>query len=172
LLYREVPVGYLQTYRIADHPEYARALQIEADAAGVDLFIGEAEYLYRGLGPAALRKFLKEVIFADPEISCCVLGPQPENRSAIRAYEKVGFRYVKTVRVPGQEEPEYLMRVLRHRSQVKPVCLVKSGEEWCSYGACLLLLVLARRDGAPSGTRGPFNTTAPSGSIACRSLPK
>jgi len=67
---------------------------------------------------------------------------------------------------------ESLSHTLDHRSQVKPACLVKSGEEWCSYAACLLLLVLARRAGAPSGTRGPFNTTAPSGSTACRSLPK
>lgn len=114
ILLDERPVGYIQGYVIADHPEYAAAVQVEEGAAGVDLYIGEPDLVHRGLGSTALRKFVEEIVFANPRVSCCVIGPQPENKAAIRAYEKAGFRYFKTVEVPGDPGPEYLME--RRRS--------------------------------------------------------
>ena len=39
------PIGYLQTYRISDHPGYNAHVGVNSDTAGVDLFIGEADYL-------------------------------------------------------------------------------------------------------------------------------
>jgi RimJ/RimL family protein N-acetyltransferase len=107
------PIGYIQTYRIEDYPEYSRCLQIDGNAAGVDLFIGEADFLNRGLGSQILARFLREVVFADDWPSCCVVGPDPGNRRAIRASEKAGFRYLKTVEVPGEDQPEYLMCIGR-----------------------------------------------------------
>jgi RimJ/RimL family protein N-acetyltransferase len=107
------PIGYLQTYRIADWPEYAAAIQVEPGAAGVDLFIGEADCLHRGWGSRLLRQFVQEVVFADPEVMGCVVGPELSNRAAIRAYEKAGFRHLKTVAVPDEREPEYLMHLGR-----------------------------------------------------------
>ena len=35
------------------------------------------------------------------------------NRAAIRAYEKAGFTYLKTVEIPDEDDPEYLMRLAR-----------------------------------------------------------
>ena len=107
------PAGYLQTYRIADYPEYARHLGVDRTAAGVDLFIGEADLTHQGLGCAALRRFLGEVVFASPVTETCVLGPDPRNAAAIRCYEKAGFRFWKQVSVPGEPAPEYLMRISR-----------------------------------------------------------
>jgi aminoglycoside 6'-N-acetyltransferase len=43
----------------------------------------------------------------------CIIDPEPANRIAIRAYEKAGFRYVKTVKVPAEPQPAYLMRISR-----------------------------------------------------------
>ncbi|MFN0124800.1 MAG: GNAT family N-acetyltransferase [Blastocatellia bacterium] len=107
------PIGYIQTYRIVDHPDYARHVAVEDGAAGLDLFIGEAGYIHRGLGALVIRQFLREVVFADPAIACCVIGPEANNRAAIRAYEKAGFQYLKTVRMPGEPQPEYLMWIER-----------------------------------------------------------
>lgn len=112
ILYDGLPIGYIQTYRIPAYPEYARLVQVE-DSAGVDLFIGEAEYLRRGLGPHVLRLFLAEVVFANDDVEVCVIGPESKNVAAIRAYEKAGFRYFKTIQVPGEPEPEYLMWITR-----------------------------------------------------------
>jgi RimJ/RimL family protein N-acetyltransferase len=115
ILHEGEPVGYIQTYLIRDYPEYSRALDLDEaeNAAGVDLYIGEPVYLRRGLGSAALRRFVREIVFADASVTSCILGPEPENAAAIRAYEKAGFRYLKTVRVPGEPAPEYLMRATR-----------------------------------------------------------
>jgi aminoglycoside 6'-N-acetyltransferase len=103
------PAGLLQHYRIAD--EYAEALDLGEDAIGVDLFIGAAELLGRGHGPAVLRQFLRDVAFPFHGIDVCVIGPSVRNTAAIRAYEKAGFRPLKQVTVPGEPDPEFLMRL-------------------------------------------------------------
>lgn len=114
ILHEDQPIGYIQSYRISadDDEAYASLVDVE-DSAGVDLFIGEAAYLYRNLGQHVIQRFLAEHIFSDPGVKVCVIGPEPENVAAIRAYEKAGFRYFKTIRVPGEPEPEYLMRLSR-----------------------------------------------------------
>jgi aminoglycoside 6'-N-acetyltransferase len=103
--------GMFQHYRIGDSPEYAEALALGEDAIGVDLFIGEADLVGRGHGPAMLRQFLREVAFPFHGMDVCVIGPSVPNAAAIRAYEKAGFRALKEVRVPGEPDAEYLMRL-------------------------------------------------------------
>lgn len=107
------PIGYIQTYMIHDYPDYAAVVEADADAAGVDLFIGEADFLHRGLGSQILRVFLREIVFGLGEAASCLIDPSETNRIAIRAYEKVGFRYLKTVPSPNEPTPEYLMRLMR-----------------------------------------------------------
>jgi aminoglycoside 6'-N-acetyltransferase len=113
ILHGELPIGYIQWYRLSDYSAYAESVRVEEDAAGVDLFIGEAEYLHRGLGSHVLRRFLARVVFADGRVGSCVIGPSVENEAAIRACAKAGFRHFGTVQVPGEPAPEYLMRVSR-----------------------------------------------------------
>ena len=102
-----------QHYRIGDHGEYADALALGEDAVGVDLFIGEPDLIGRGHGSALLRAFLCDVAFPFHGIDVCVIGPSVTNSAAIRAYEKVGFRPLRVAQVPGEPDPEYLMRLTR-----------------------------------------------------------
>ncbi len=111
ICYGKTPAGYIQTYRIVDYPEYNALVQVDEHTAGVDLFLGEVRYTNRGLGTAALRRFLQEIVFAKVGIDACILGPDPANKAAIRVYEKVGFRYVKTISHPDGGGDEYLMRI-------------------------------------------------------------
>lgn len=104
------PIGYIQAYRVSDDEEYRGLVDIE-DSAGVDLFIGEEDLLYRGFGPRILRRYLEEVVFTDESIEVCVIDPDPQNTAAIRAYEKVGFRHFKSV--DTSEGPAYLMKLAR-----------------------------------------------------------
>lgn len=115
ILFDGMDIGFIQTYLIRDHPQYAEAVQVDQGAAGVDLFIGEADAVHRGLGPRILRRFLLDVVFGGMSASECIIGPQPQNVAAIRAYEKTGFKYLKTVQPPGSpgEGEEYLMRIDR-----------------------------------------------------------
>lgn len=107
------PIGFIQCYRIDDHDEYGQALALDASAAGIDLFIGEAGLIGRGLGPAILRAFLRDVVFARYDVDECVIGPSVRNTSAIRAYAKAGFAWIRDARVPDEPDPEHLMRIRR-----------------------------------------------------------
>ena len=112
------PVGYIQSYRIADYPDYARHLGSDECAAGVDLFVGEAEFVGHGFGSAMLREFLGTVVFAEDWPTECLIGPEIENHRAIRSYQKAGFSYWKTVQIPGERAPEYVMRITRREFEV------------------------------------------------------
>lgn len=103
------PIGYIQTYRTDDWPDYWGKADMPPGTAGIDLFIGEESHLYRGLGVRIVRQFLAEVVFAEPTAARCVIDPDPANHSAIRAYEKAGFTYVRTLLPPEHEDPAYLM---------------------------------------------------------------
>ena len=106
------PIGYIQAYLIADDPEYATQVQVEDGAAGIDSFIGEPDLVNRGLGRHIVRRFVEGVVFGEMGAPICIIGPEPENKAAIRAYEKAGFLYLKTVATPGGDaEHEYLMRI-------------------------------------------------------------
>jgi aminoglycoside 6'-N-acetyltransferase len=107
--YEKRPVAYIQTYRIDHDIAYAEALGVDRDAAGIDLFIGEDSFRYHGFGPIILQEFIKRIVFTSASISCCVIAPTVSNDAAIRAYQKAGFRHVKTVPVPSEPEPEYVM---------------------------------------------------------------
>jgi RimJ/RimL family protein N-acetyltransferase len=116
IMYGDTPIGYIQTYMIDSYPVYSQFVAAGATAAGVDIFIGEDSYRHQGLGSAALAKFVREVVFGAMGATVCVIGPEPKNTAAIRAYMKAGFKYWKTIHIPGESEPEYLMRIVRQEA--------------------------------------------------------
>jgi len=105
--------GYIQTYRILDWPDYANVIGVTDEAAGLDLFIGEADLVHRGIGPRVLRAFVDEIVFADAAVSRCIVDPDSRNAAAIRAYEKAGFTAVRYVQPPNAPAPEVLMERTR-----------------------------------------------------------
>ncbi len=112
------PIGYIQRYDHRDWPDYWGHLAMSS-AAGIDLFIGEAAFRHRGLGSALIRRFLIEHVFVDPAIDRCVIDPDPANAAAIRAYEKTGFRWFRTVEPPEHHERAYLMELRRETLAVE-----------------------------------------------------
>ncbi len=110
----DIEIGYIQTYRIDYYPEYSKYVKAEDPAAGLDLFIGDKNFIHKGLGKQILQKFLMDYVFTLNEVNCCIIGPEPLNMIAIRAYEKVGFVYYKLIQVPDEDEPEYLMRIYQN----------------------------------------------------------
>ena len=102
------PVGLIQWYRLADFPDYAAAIG-EADGAGVDVFVGDAGRVGRGLGTAAIDHFVASVVFAQPGIGRCVAGPDVRNERSIRAFTNAGFRWARDATVPGEPAPEHVM---------------------------------------------------------------
>lgn len=90
------PAGYIQYWFIGHHQneEWVRdnpwLMDLPADAIGVDLSIGEAANLSRGLGSAALTAFAARL--RGEGFRTIVIDPDPKNARAVRAYEKAGFR--------------------------------------------------------------------------------
>ena len=105
------PAGLIQTYLVADSPDWEAIVGAEPGLAGVDLLIGEEELVGRGLGPEVLRAFAREVVFARPETNACVATVEEVNRRSWRAFEKAGFRHVRDVEEDGA--PHRLLRLDR-----------------------------------------------------------
>ncbi len=95
------PVGVLQiidpaqeeTHYWGDVPDGLRAL---------DVWIGEADDLGRGIGTEMMRLAL-ERCFADPSVTAVLLDPLASNTRAHRFYERLGFRAVERRRF-GEDE--------------------------------------------------------------------
>ncbi len=92
------PVGYIQVWFLGhyqnenwvrDNPWLA---EFPAETVGVDLSIGDPDYLSKGIGPAALAAFVRRLREEGHET--IIIDPDPANRRAMRAYEKAGFRPV------------------------------------------------------------------------------
>lgn len=113
ILYADQPIGYIQAYQLRDtDAAYQAALNIP-DVAAVDLFIGETNFIHKGLGAALLGRFIREIVFELWDVEGCIIAPDLSNLSAIKSYYKAGFQHVKTVTVPEKNEPEYVMYLSR-----------------------------------------------------------
>lgn len=108
--YQDTPVGYIQSYKIGDYPEYAQFFDMDTNGlVGVDMFIGNQEYFGQGLGSLVLKKFLHDIVSKMDGITSCVIGPDPKNARAIRSYEKAGFTYLRTIYNAVDHEFEYIV---------------------------------------------------------------
>jgi RimJ/RimL family protein N-acetyltransferase len=102
--------GYIQAYDVAAFDDYAALVAEGAGTACIDFFIGEEGDTERGLGGKVIDRFVKEVVFADPDVKACIAGPGEGNKASIRALEKAGFRRSKVVRIKEGEQAECIMR--------------------------------------------------------------
>jgi aminoglycoside 6'-N-acetyltransferase len=109
------PAGLIQTYLVADSPDWEAIVGAEPGLAGVDLLIGEEGLVGRGVGPQVLKAFAREVVFARPETNACVATVEEPNRRSWRAFEKAGFRHVRDVEEDGL--PHRLLRLDRRYAQ-------------------------------------------------------
>jgi aminoglycoside 6'-N-acetyltransferase len=103
-------IGYIQTYRIADYPDYAATIG-EAEGIGIDLFIGEQPYIGNGWGRLSLLKFINDVAFPlFPSESVCWIYHDKLNHRALRASKAVGFRYVRDFIEDGSQRELLALR--------------------------------------------------------------
>jgi len=92
ILHDQRPVGYVR---------WQRVLRCDLDAAGlhevpdgaidIDILIGEPELTGCGVGSRALSQLL-ERLWRDPSVPLAGMSASAANESALRAYEKAGFR--------------------------------------------------------------------------------
>ncbi len=105
--------GLIQTYLLADYPEYAVLVDAGDEAAGLDVFLGDTSLIGSGLGTHVIHAFVSEFVFARPETRACVADPDVSNLASIRAFEKAGFTAVSTFTDPEDEQLHAVMRLDR-----------------------------------------------------------
>lgn len=95
--YHEKPIGYFQYYFVPD------------GSIGIDQFIGEADYINKGIGERVIKMFV-DMIVREHHPTNLILDPSPENKRAIRCYEKVSFKHYET-RQTEDGHLAYMMRL-------------------------------------------------------------
>jgi 8-oxo-dGTP pyrophosphatase MutT (NUDIX family) len=100
--------GFLQHYRVGDHPEYAAATGLPG-AVGLDYAIGVLQLTSRGLGPQLIWSYLRDVaVPAHRAARHALASPDVANHASIRALEKAGFTRAGQIEVPGEPGPQQL----------------------------------------------------------------
>jgi aminoglycoside 6'-N-acetyltransferase len=95
VLWDDRPIGFIQRYRTADDPDFARAiapsgLRFES-AGGIDYAIGEPALVGRGIGSRMVTTFSASTFEHYPDIDAIVVTPQARNHASCRALEKAGY---------------------------------------------------------------------------------
>lgn len=98
------PFGYLQHYDVRAWPP-AYFAHLPEGARAVDMFIGETDMLGGGHGPALLRQVAVQL--RRDGVPAIAIDPSPDNRRAVRAYEKAGFAIDRPIET--EEGPALLM---------------------------------------------------------------
>jgi aminoglycoside 6'-N-acetyltransferase len=92
---RGTPVGYIRWQAAGREALEAAGLrELPPEAIDIDLFVGEAPWLGRGVGPSALRLLLHRLARERAAPLAC-LCTSTDNVAALRAFEKAGFRRLR-----------------------------------------------------------------------------
>ena len=111
--YGNIPIGYGQAYRLSgelfdeyDYPDNGHVV------FAMDQFIGEPAYWNKGIGTSFL-KLMADYLKEEKAAERILLDPHKNNHRAIRAYEKAGFKIVRSLpeheMFEGKKEDCWLM---------------------------------------------------------------
>ncbi|MBX5180130.1 GNAT family N-acetyltransferase [Rhizobium lentis] len=101
--YNGEPFGTLQCYLLRDYPDFASEMG-EHDGVAVDLFIGDEQFIGRGLGKTMLRSYVLNVVPSLFPHDCkCFICHAKENQIAIRGSLSAGFLPYRDVIEGGVE---------------------------------------------------------------------
>ena len=89
--YNDNKIGFVQIYKYDD--KKSESLKKYDSIYEYDIFIGESEYLSRGIGTQII-KYVNNYIYEKYLCDCIVLRPFKRNERAVKCYEKCGFEIV------------------------------------------------------------------------------
>lgn len=87
------PIGFVQIIDPAREDGHYWG-DVPAGLRAIDIWIGEADALGRGLGGEMMRQAI-ERCFAAPDVDAILIDPLASNARALRFYERFGFRFVE-----------------------------------------------------------------------------
>jgi len=104
-------IGFIQTYFL----DNLSSFKIKGTVKGIDLYIGDIKFLYKGYGKDIIRQFIHKFIFCDKSIDYVAIDPEVKNTSAIKAYKKAGFEHVNTAFNDFEKVMTYYMVMSRDK---------------------------------------------------------
>ena len=119
IVYDSMPIGMVQSYKLDDYPSEKEVFNLNQCCVGIDIFIGEEDYIHQGLGSTIIKRFLQQIVFIKYDVDCCIVDPIIRNEVAIKAYHKAGFKYVKTFWNQQEGEYGYIMSINRDEIESK-----------------------------------------------------
>ncbi|MBS0286806.1 MAG: GNAT family N-acetyltransferase [Proteobacteria bacterium] len=88
------PIGYIQCYNAYEYPREGYVLEnLPASLGAIDVFIGEAAYLHKGIGTRSVAQFVHDIVWQ--YFNHCYVDVDVNNKIAILTYQKAGFKQVK-----------------------------------------------------------------------------
>jgi RimJ/RimL family protein N-acetyltransferase len=104
------PFVYLLTSNVFKNVagSYAKYSELDGLAVTLDIFIGNTEYLGKGLASAVIKEFLLSE-FSD--VSEVFIDPEKNNIRATHVYQKIGFRVVGEFIAPWHPVPHHIMKL-------------------------------------------------------------
>ena len=91
IYFDDTPIGYIQYYNAYDFPRDGYQLNnLPKSLAAIDCFIGDENYLGKGVGSKSLELFLDSHVFT--EFDYALVDPDGSNLAAIKTYENAGFK--------------------------------------------------------------------------------
>lgn len=85
----DIDIGLVQIYRFDNDIE----IDVDGNVYEYDLFIGEEEYLDKGIGKEIVNK-VNDIIYSKHKADFIILRPFERNIRAIKCYEKCGFKTI------------------------------------------------------------------------------
>jgi 8-oxo-dGTP pyrophosphatase MutT (NUDIX family)/RimJ/RimL family protein N-acetyltransferase len=99
----DVPVGYLQDYRVAAYGDLAVKMR-DQEAIGFDYLIGDADHVGRGVGTTMIWSFIRDVLCRDyPDAPRFTASPDHRNARSLRALGKCGFEQGVWIDIPKEQ---------------------------------------------------------------------
>jgi len=123
LVYRDVPIGYLQYYPVTAALSGEYGIDDGSDLAGmyaIDQWIGEPRFWNLGLGTRAVLLLVNYLTEAR-NAQTVVTDPRVDNTRAIRCCEKCGFQKIKVLPRHELHEGEFRDCWLMQRATQKKV---------------------------------------------------
>ena len=114
IMYESKPIGFIQVYKLNDYPEWEHHLNMKDNVAGIDIFIGEKEFVGKGLGTKIIKKFVDEIVFTSYDVIACIADPSEKNIASVKAFQNAGFSYLKNSHDPETGDKEIVLQLKKH----------------------------------------------------------
>ena len=103
ICFDEQIIGYCQVYNA--YSLFSKEKIFAESICGVDLFIGNVSFLYKGIGLRILNELESKILL--PHYKWCLADPAKDNLSAVRAFQKAGFQMLEIL----EEKHQYALMI-------------------------------------------------------------